>query len=103
LTDSEVARLLGCTPMQVNDWARGRRRIPPVKHFALCMVMSALCGVFGKAPPDNPHAKRAHMLEKFVMALVTLALDEAAPKGSPEHTTDAGMELAQQVLQNIEK
>jgi hypothetical protein len=101
LTDSEVARLLGITPMQVNDWAKGRRRIPPVKHYALCLVMITLCGIMGKAPPASLYTKRATMLESFVRDLVTLALDDVAPKKLPEHITNAGMELAQEALQKL--
>lgn len=129
--DSDVARLLGCHPVQVSDWVHGKRRIPPVKHYALALLLFSLIGMLGHAPA-GPHEARAKLLENTVKNLVRLALDEAfrvdskipdhvsegdardvvrlglaepleggMPKILPDHVVDEGIALADQMLHKL--
>jgi DNA-binding transcriptional regulator YdaS (Cro superfamily) len=99
-TDADVARLLGCTPMQVNDWAKGRRPIPAVKHCALALTMMTLCGAIGKAPA-GPHAKRAQLLEEAVRHWTSLAFEEVHPEKMPFHKVEAAVGLANEALEKL--
>jgi hypothetical protein len=86
--------------MQVNSWVKGRRPIPPVKHYALAIFLLLMIGMIGEAP-DGHHKARAKLLEDAVITLVQLALDKALPK-IPNHVVDAGMALADQMLARLE-
>jgi hypothetical protein len=104
LPDAEVARLLGCTPMQVNDWAKRRRPIPLVKHRALLQFAIVLTGIIGfvdEDPPEGPYARRAQLLHDAVESSTALAADEL-PDDLPDHVHAAGEDLCRQMLAKLE-
>ena len=104
LTDAEVARLLGCSPMQVNDWVKRRRPIPLVKHHALLLFMITLTGIIGfvdEDPPEGPYARRARLLHDAIIGWSALAADEF-PNDLPEHVNVAGEDLCRQMLAKLE-
>jgi hypothetical protein len=100
-SDAELARLLGCSPMQVNDWVKGRRPIPPVKHMALIALMHSLSGVVTKAP-DNLPVPLAQKLNEVVFELTKLALQEvnSGPPRAPG-VFEAAMDLANEALAKL--
>jgi hypothetical protein len=77
LTDAEVARLLGCTPMQVNDWVKGRRPIPAVKHHALAIFVGGLAGIFDEGEiTESAYSKRARLLQSAIVGWLKLAIED---------------------------
>jgi hypothetical protein len=94
--------LLGSTPMQVNDWVKGRRPVPAVKHVALFLIAHTLRGMIGRAPAESPYTKRAHLLHDAVGNWADLALDEAFGGGRiPDHVCDPALDLANQALEKL--
>jgi hypothetical protein len=108
LTDAEVARLLGCTPMQVNDWVKGRRPIPAVKHHALAIFVGAMSGIFHDPAPDTYHSRRARLLQSAVLGWLTLAVEEEGAMSATLQRERVGQEslrpaeLAHQMLAKLE-
>ena len=102
LTDAEVARLLGCTPMQVNDWVKGRRPIPPAKHHALAIFVGGLAGIFDEGEiGDTAYTRRARLLRSAIVGWLKFAIEEEGAmmatfaKPHPE-------ELAHQMLAKLD-
>jgi hypothetical protein len=102
LTDSEVARLLGCTPMQVNDWVKGRRRIPPTKHHALAIFIGGLAGIFDEGDiGDTAYSRRARLLQSAILGWLTLAVEEEGAMSATLATANPA-ELARQMFAKFE-
>ena len=103
LTDAEVARILGCTPMQVSHWATGRRPIPRVKLLALCLFVERLKTLF-IGSPAGPYARRARLVSDLLSDLQRMSFDEAWPGDTA--ITDAianpAIALQEQMLVRLE-
>jgi hypothetical protein len=101
LTDAEVARLLGCTPMQVNDWVKGRRPIPAVKHHALAIFVGGLAGIFDEGEiTDTAYSKRARLLQTAIASWLRLAVEEEGAM-SATLATPSPAELAHQMFARL--
>jgi hypothetical protein len=101
LTDAEVARLLGCTPMQVNDWVKGRRPIPAVKHHALAIFVGGLAGIFDEGDiTDTAYSRRARLLQAAIFGWLKLAVEEEGAMSATLATPNPG-KLAQQMLARL--
>jgi transcriptional regulator with XRE-family HTH domain len=101
LSDSELARLLGCSQMQVSSWATRRRPIPRVKLFAIWMFLVTLEHECFR----GSHAQRAQILGKALRDLAQLSLEDAwpgQPRRIPESIFTAGARLAVQMLVRFE-
>jgi DNA-binding transcriptional regulator YdaS (Cro superfamily) len=100
LSDSELARLLEVTPGAVNDWVKGRRRIPPTKHLALMHFIAAMVGIFegDLDPPNTVHARRAALLNDVIRNWMAMAIDEGAVAAD---TGDEARELAERMLAQL--
>jgi hypothetical protein len=102
LTDAEVARLLGCTPMQVNDWVKGRRPIPAIKHHALAIFVGGLAGIFDEGEiSDTAYSKRARLLQSAILGWLKIALEEEGAM-SATFAHPHPQELAHQMLARLE-
>jgi transcriptional regulator with XRE-family HTH domain len=101
LTDAEVARLLGCTPMQVNDWVKGRRPIPAVKHHALAIFVGGLAGIFDEGEiTETAYSKRARLLQSAILGWLKLAIEEESAM-SATLATPSPATLAHQMLARL--
>jgi transcriptional regulator with XRE-family HTH domain len=102
LSDSDLARLLNCTPMAVNDWVKGRRRIPPAKHLAMVHFIAALAGILEGVldPPNTVHARRAELLREVILKWLAMAVDDGAMAGS-EAELAVGDKLAERMIAKL--
>jgi DNA-binding transcriptional regulator YdaS (Cro superfamily) len=67
LPDAEVARRLGVHPVQVSDWATGKRPIPRLRHVALRLVVAFQINRARSAPADIVSSDRD--ATRFLMSL----------------------------------
>jgi hypothetical protein len=101
-TDAALARLLDVTPMSVNDWVKARAAIPPARHAAIVLFITALGRFLDELmdyPPDPECAARARLLHEAAMKLVAMAINEGAMKGDGA----AARQLATNMLAKLAK
>jgi hypothetical protein len=78
LTDSDLARLIGCSAMVVSEWVTGKRPIPKEKLAALALFLLELEGTLAVISSDlteGPHAKRAQVLGEAITKLVWMSIE----------------------------